>query len=151
MPNKFRRPALTLMYFFTFCAGVASLLWPPVSLQKAFIVESVLFHRSWAILAIVGGFAGAWGVFTDRWRIERWAAPLAASGLGGYTLIVWSLTFTETFTRVTQSFIITIAVTVFIDRAIHLAKKAKGIRVIARSTEQVARALEDTTTQGGGA
>src|SRR5690625_40765 len=139
MPNKFRRPALALMYFAVFCAGAASLLWPPVSLQQAFIVESPLFHRSWAVLAIVGGLAGSWGAFQDRWRIERWAAPLAAGGVGGYAFIVWSLVTTETFTRITQGLFISVVVVVFIDRSIHLATKAKNIRVIANSTEQVAR------------
>jgi len=143
MPNKFKRPALTAIYLLVFCGGAASILWPPVSLQKAFLIDSPLIHRSWAVLAIVGGLCGAWGVFRDRWRIERWSAPLAAGGVGGYALIVWTLTFTETFTRVTQSFFIAIAVVVFVDRAVHLAKKAKGIRVIANSTAQVARALED--------
>lgn len=142
MPNKFRRPALAAMYFLVFFAGMASLLWPPVSLQDAFIVESALFHRSWAILAVIGGLPGAYGAYQDRWRIERWAAPLAAGGVGGYSFIVWTLVFTETFTRITQAMFITVVVVIFIDRSIHLAAKAKDIRIIANSTEQVARILK---------
>jgi len=143
MPNKFKRPALTAIYLLVFCAGLTSLLWPPVSLQKAFIVDSIVFHQSWAVLAVVGGLVGAYGAMKEtRWRIERWAAPLAAGGIGGYGFIVWTLTITETFTRITQSLFITIGIILFIDRSVHLAKKAKGIRVIARSTIQVAKALE---------
>lgn len=146
MPNRLDRPALALMYLAVFCAGLTSLLWPPVSLQKAFIVDSIVFHQSWAVLAVVGGSVGAYGAMKEtRWRIERWAAPLAAGGIGGYGFIVWTLTVTETFTRITQSFFITVGIILFIDRSIHLAKKAKGIRVIAKSTEQVARALEHSS------
>src|SRR5690625_7835071 len=121
MPNKFRRPALALMYLAVFCAGAASLLWPPVSLQQAFIVESPLFHRSWAVLAIVGGLAGSWGAFQDRWRVERWAAPLAAGGGGGCALIVWSLVTTETFTRVTQAVYVSVVGVVFVARSVALS------------------------------
>lgn len=142
MPNRLDRPALSLMYLAVFLAGLTSIIWPPATLRNAFVMEALVFHRSWAILAVIGGSVGAYGAFKDRWRVERWAAPLAAAGIGGYAFILWTLTFTSDFTRITQSFFITVGVVLFVDRAVYLAKKAKGIRVIAKSTEQVARAME---------
>lgn len=141
MSYRLRRPGLLLVYLLTACAGLASLVFPPVSLQRAFLVDSVVFQQAWAVLALAGGLAGGFGVAKDRWRVERWAAPLAAAGVAGYGLIVWSLLIVETFTRVTQACVILVPVVLFVDRSIHLARKASRIRTISFSTVQISNQL----------
>lgn len=139
MSDKVRRTPLAVGYLFVVVGGLVSLLFPPPALDRAFVVDSPLVRNGWAVLAVVGGVVGAYGAWQGRWRIERWAAPLAASGVFGYALIIWTLFFIDTYSRATHAVFVTCVAWMLLDRSRHLARKAKSIRLIASSTEQVAK------------
>lgn len=120
MSKNLPRPILWVAYVMVVGHGFAALFVPPKSLEA--------FSGVWAVLSIAGGGFGAWAVFTQAWRIERWAAPLALGGVGSYVFSVWAAVVTETPSRLSQAFVVTVAVMLLLDRSVYLAKKASGIR-----------------------
>lgn len=87
----------------------------------------------WASLAIIGGGAGLWGVIKNQWRIEYWAAPLASSAVFCYGLAVWTLTISETVTRLTQANFIGATVLLLVYRSLELAAQANKDRKVRRA------------------
>lgn len=52
-------------------AGVAGLIWPSDAVTAATGWGTYV----WAMLLVIGGFAGCWGIVTDRWIGEYIGAP----------------------------------------------------------------------------
>jgi hypothetical protein len=127
-----RRTLLTAAYLTVLVAGISMLVLTPRTIAGA-LGEAVIYLA--AGLAVIGGPAGAWSVATDRpgrdrWRVERWAAPLAAGGALGYAVGVWSLIAAETITRMSQGAWIATCLLLLIDRAVEVDATAKTQRVL---------------------
>lgn len=124
---------MTTAYLATSLAGLSALLIPPRSLTTT---DNPWVTGIWSTVAIIGGLAGAYAVATDnphadkqRWRVERWAAPLAVGGAFGYGLGVWAATI-ETPTRMAQASWIIVVVLLLADRVVEVDAVASRYRAL---------------------
>lgn len=121
------RGILALAYSATTWAGLAALIWTPRTIQGAI---GLAITYGWATLAITGGATGIWAVTRDRWRIERWSAPLAAGGAFTYAVAVWSLVITETSGRAAQAAWVTVVALMLTYRALEVWAVASRDRIV---------------------
>lgn len=128
--DRLLRAALSLAYAFVLFAGLSTVTFTPRTIEGA-MGGAITFL--WASLAIIGGGAGLWGVIKNQWRIEYWASPLASSAVFCYGLAVWSLTISETVTRLTQANFIGATVLLLVYRSLELAAQANKDRKVRRA------------------
>lgn len=124
--DRLLRTALSVAYIFVLFAGLSTLFYTPRTIEGS-VGTTITF--TWAMLGIIGGGAGLWGVIKNQWRVEYWAAPLASSSVFCYGIAVWSLTLSETVTRLTQANFIGATVLLLVYRSLEIAAQAHRDRV----------------------
>lgn len=93
------KAAYAVLYVITIGTGIATLLVPPTSISGELGAPLTV---AWSVFLIMGGFGGLLTVFPGWWWAERLSICLVWTGLGIYTLVVLSLHFTSSGSRLTQ-------------------------------------------------
>lgn len=87
------------LYTITILTGIATLLVPPTSISGE-LGEPLTV--AWSVFLIMGGFGGLLTVFPGWWWAERLSIVLVWAGLGIYGIVVISLHFSSSGSRLTQ-------------------------------------------------
>lgn len=121
----------------------ASIMAPGTYVAELGSVWTVVFGVSLSASAIIAAI----GVVMARYRWEWIAAWAAAASIAPYLVTVWALTFTDTWTRSTQAFLVTSLLTFFVLRAILCAAHAAQLRKV---HEASTAAMDAVVSEGGG-
>lgn len=100
-------------YLVTLGTGIATLTNPPTTIEGAL---GPILSVSWAIFWIVGGTVGAATVLPGYWQAERAAAGAAMFGIAVYAVVVTTLHFTSSGSRLTQLGVLVLALLFYIVR-----------------------------------
>ena len=106
--------AFTLLYAIAFCTGVATLLWPPMSLSRE--VGGPQIMASVGALLVLGAVIAMLGGAREHWKLERIGLWLMAWALLIYATIVTVLHYTSEGSRLTQLGVISMALIAFLIR-----------------------------------
>lgn len=106
--------AFTLLYTLALGAGVVTLLYPPVSLSREVGGPEVM--ASVGVLLAVGALLSMYGGAREHWKVERIGLWLISWALLIYAGIVLVLHFSSTGSRLTQLFVIGMALVAFLIR-----------------------------------
>lgn len=106
--------AFTLLYAIAFCTGVATLLWPPMSLSREVGGPQVM--ASVGALLVLGAVVAMLGGAREHWKLERIGLWLMAWALLIYAAIVTVLHYTSEGSRLTQLGVISMALIAFLVR-----------------------------------
>lgn len=93
------KTAYAVLYMITILTGIATLLVPPSSIAGE-LGEPLTV--AWSVFLIMGGFGGLLTVFPGWWWAERLSIILVWTGLVIYAIVVLSLHFTSSGSRLTQ-------------------------------------------------
>jgi len=86
--------------------GLATLAWPPQSLEGVFGTGGMAVV---GLMFTLGGAVGMLAGWREWWELERWAVAAMFAGLTAYAYIVILLHFQSTGSRLTQAGVIFIA------------------------------------------
>lgn len=111
---KVGRAVMFAIYLNALVMGAAALAWPPTSIAGA-LGESLTYV--WAVLLVVCGAFGAYGVLPGFWWAERVAVRAGVTGAAIYAVVVAYLHATETGNRIPQACAVVIVALVFVGRA----------------------------------
>lgn len=106
-------------------AGVSAVVASPVTIISELGMIGTV--ASGALLVVATGVAVT-GVLMTRYRLEWVASWGAAAALVPYLITVWALTFTDTWTRSTQAFLVTSLVAFYFTRSALCAAHAAKLR-----------------------
>ncbi|WQY99835.1 hypothetical protein [Microbacterium phage MO526] len=106
-------------------AGVSAVVASPVTIISELGLIGTI--ASGALLVLATGVAVV-GVLASRYRLEWVASWGAAASLVPYLVTVWALTFTDTWTRSTQAFLVTSLVAFYFTRSALCAAHAAKLR-----------------------
>ena len=106
--------AFTLLYAIALCTGVATLLWPPMSLSREVGGPQVM--ASVGALLVLGAVIAMIGGAREHWKLERIGLWLMAWALLIYATIVTVLHYTSEGSRLTQLGVISMALIAFLVR-----------------------------------
>lgn len=106
--------AFTLLYALALGAGIVTLIYPPVSLSREVGGPQVM--ASVGALLIVGALLSMYGGAREHWKVERIGLWLCSWALLIYAGIVLVLHFSSTGSRLTQLFVIGMALVAFLIR-----------------------------------
>lgn len=107
------RVVFLLGYVVTLCTGVATLTNPPTTIEGAL---GPILSVSWAVFWIVGGSVGALTVLPGYWQLERAAVGACLFGIGIYAVVVATLHFQSSGSRLTQLGVLVVALLFYIVR-----------------------------------
>lgn len=93
------KAAFAVLYVITIGTGVATLLVPPTSIAGQLGAPLTV---AWSVFLIMGGFGGLLTVFPGWWWAERLSIILVWTGLAIYGIVIVSLHFTSSGSRLTQ-------------------------------------------------
>lgn len=111
----------TLIYLLCAAGGLATILWPPVSVQGQY---GVIITAAWGWFALLGGTLGVVSCPRGIWLIEKPALMLCATALALYAGMILSLHLIESGNRLSQFFFVTIALFHFIARYMRIHRYA---------------------------
>ncbi|GGH34269.1 hypothetical protein [Microbacterium album] len=111
--------AYAAIYAVVLGTGMATLLHPPRTIEGEL---GQLLTVIWSAFLLLGGFGGLLTVFPGWWWAERLSIVLTLTGLGIYALVVVSLHFTSSGSRLTQLGTILLAASPFIIRWVLIRK-----------------------------
>ena len=106
--------AFTLLYSIALMTGVATLLWPPMSLSREVGGPQVM--ASVGALLVLGAVIAMLGGAREHWKLERIGLWLMAWALLIYAVIVTVLHYTSEGSRLTQLGVISMALIAFLIR-----------------------------------
>lgn len=106
--------AFTLLYALALGAGIVTLIYPPVSLSREVGGPKVM--ASVGVLLAVGALLSMYGGAREHWKVERIGLWLCSWALLIYAGIVLVLHFSSTGSRLTQLFVIGMALVAFLTR-----------------------------------
>ena len=107
-------------------AGAASILWTPNTIQGEL---GPWLTWTWAVLLALGGSVAAFGVATDKLRIEWPACWFVAAGIAIYASTAWAITLAGAPTRSTQALVLTAVCVAWVSRATDLGHRAAVARM----------------------
>ncbi|MFT4282377.1 hypothetical protein [Microbacterium sp.] len=100
------KAAYFVLYTVLTGTGIATLLVPPTSIAGEL---GQPLSVAWSVFWILGGFGGMLTVFPGWWWAERLSIVLMWAGFAIYGLVVFSLHFTSSGSRLTQFGVIVFA------------------------------------------
>lgn len=106
--------AFTALYLLAFGAGIVTLLYPPTSLSREVGGPGVM--ASVGVLLLFGSVTAMYGGAREHWKVERIGLAVCAGALLVYAGIVLALHFQSTGSRLTQLFVIGMALVAFLVR-----------------------------------
>lgn len=104
----------TLLYGIALITGIATLLWPPMSLSREVGGSQVM--ASVGALLVLGAVIAMIGGAREHWKLERIGLWLMAWALLIYATIVTVLHYTSEGSRLTQLGVISMALIAFLIR-----------------------------------
>ncbi|OAZ40959.1 hypothetical protein A9Z40_03185 [Microbacterium arborescens] len=107
------RVVFLLGYLVTLGTGIATLTNPPTTIEGAL---GPILSVSWSIFWIVGGAVGAVTVLPGYWQAERAAVAAAMFGIGIYAVVVLTLHFQSSGSRLTQLGVLIVALLFYVVR-----------------------------------
>lgn len=93
------KAAYAVLYAVTIGTGIVTLLVPPMSIAGELGPQLTVV---WSVFWLLGGFGGLLTVFPGWWWAERLSIVLVWAGLGIYAVVVLSLHFQASGSRLTQ-------------------------------------------------
>lgn len=106
--------AFTLLYCLALGAGIVTLVWPPVTLSQEVGGPEVM--ASVGVLLLLGATISMVGGAREHWKVERIGLWLQSWALVLYAGIVLALHFSSTGSRLTQLFVIGMALIAYLIR-----------------------------------
>ena len=100
------KAAFGVLYLIIIMTGVATLIAPPMSIAGEL---GPVLSVSWSVFWIMGGFGGALSVMPGWWWAERFSLVFMWAGFLIYSIVVLSLHFTSTGSRLTQFGVLLVA------------------------------------------
>ncbi|WP_353809169.1 hypothetical protein [Agromyces sp. SYSU T00194] len=113
------KAAYFVIYAVAFVTGSVTLLVPPVTIAGQLGPAITVL---WSILFIAGSTGGLLAVFPGWWWAERLSAVLIVTGILIYAIVIGSLHFTHTGSRLTQLGVLALAASPFVVRWLLIRK-----------------------------
>lgn len=106
--------AFTVLYSLAFSTGLVTLLMPPLSLSREVGGPQVM--ASVGVMLSLGALIAMGGGAREAWQLERIGLWLMSCALSIYAVIVLTLHFTSTGSRLTQLGVVCMALAAFLIR-----------------------------------